>query len=80
MVKYNENTIRETAYYIWQNAGCPVGQDEMFWSMAVEQLSNNCNNSSSCKSSTSSSLKKSSVSAAKKPAASKSSTASKSKK
>ncbi len=64
MVKLNENAIREAAYYIWQNAGCPQGQDEYFWSMAVEQLSNNCK-SSSCKSSAakkSSSAKKSSAS------------------
>ncbi len=33
-----ENAIREAAYYIWQNAGCPQGQDEKFWSMAIEQL------------------------------------------
>ena len=38
MVNYNENAIREAAYYIWQNAGCPQGQDEKFWSMAIEQL------------------------------------------
>ena len=38
MVNYNENAIREAAYYIWQNAGCPQGQDEKFWMMAVEQL------------------------------------------
>ena len=50
MVKYNENAIREAAYYIWQNSGCPSGQDEQIWAMAIEQLSNNCN-SSSCKSS-----------------------------
>lgn len=38
MVNYNENAIREAAYYIWQNAGCPQGQDEKFWAMAIEQL------------------------------------------
>ncbi|MGN0914328.1 MAG: DUF2934 domain-containing protein, partial [Alphaproteobacteria bacterium] len=48
MVKNNENAIREAAYYIWQNAGCPQGQDEVFWSMAVEQICG-CNNKSSCK-------------------------------
>lgn len=48
MVKNNENAIREAAYYIWQNAGCPQGQDEVFWSMAVEQICG-CNNKASCK-------------------------------
>jgi hypothetical protein len=37
MSNCNENAIREAAYYLWQNAGCPAGQDEKFWSMAVEQ-------------------------------------------
>ena len=36
---YNENYVREAAYYNWQNAGCPSGKDEYFWTMAVEQLS-----------------------------------------
>ena len=49
MVKLNENAIREAAYYNWQNAGCPQGQDEYFWSLAVEQLSKSCN--CSCKTS-----------------------------
>lgn len=67
----NEQAIREAAYYIWQNAGCPSGQDEYFWSMAVEQLSGKC-----CKSSC---AKKSSSSCAKKASATKKSTAKKSK-
>ena len=50
---YNEQAIREAAYYIWQNAGCPNGQDEYFWSMAVEQLSNCCKKSSCSKKSAS---------------------------
>ena len=59
MMKNNEKAIQEAAYFIWQNAGCPQGQDEYFWSMAVEQINNlnkSCNNknsSSSCKSSSS---------------------------
>ena len=48
--KLNENSIREAAYYLWQNAGCPNGNDEYFWSKAVEQL----NSKSSCKKSLSS--------------------------
>lgn len=53
MVKFNENAIREAAYYIWQNAGCPQGQDEKFWMMAIEQLNGSkcCSKSSSAKSS-----------------------------
>ncbi len=47
MVKNNEEAIRIAAYYNWQNAGCPNGQDEYFWTMAVEQLSNN-NSKTSC--------------------------------
>lgn len=52
MVKNNENAIKEAAYYLWENAGRPMGQDEYFWSLAVAQFSNNCK-SSSCKSATS---------------------------
>ena len=67
--KLNENAIREAAYYIWQNAGCPNGQEAQHWAMAVEQLSScSCKktsssskkSSSSCASKTSSSTKKSS--------------------
>lgn len=58
--KLNENAIREAAYYIWQNAGCPNGQEAQHWAMAVEQLS-----SCTCKK-TSSSSKKSSSSCASK--------------
>lgn len=49
MANINENAIREAAYYIWQNAGCPSGKDEYFWSMAVEQLSSSAK--APCKSS-----------------------------
>ena len=55
---YNEQAIREAAYYIWQNAGCPNGQDEYFWSMAVEQLSKCCNKSSCAKKSSSKTVSK----------------------
>ncbi len=60
MVKFNENAIREAAYYNWQNAGCPQGQDEKFWMMAVEQLSS-CNSSCSKSSCSKSSSSKSSA-------------------
>lgn len=50
MVNYSENAIKEAAYYIWQNAGCPSGLEAQHWMMAVEQVSCNCS-SNSCKSS-----------------------------
>ena len=67
----NENYIKEAAYYLWQNACFPSGQDEKFWSMAVEQLSS-CSKSSkkssckkTCASSSSSSKKTASKSTSK---------------
>lgn len=51
MIKNIEQAIREAAYYNWQNAGMPQGQDEYFWAMAVEQVSKGNCNKSSCKSS-----------------------------
>ena len=65
MSTYNENYIKEAAYYLWQNAGCPSGQDDKFWSMALEQYSScSCSSTSkkscckkSCSSSSSSSKK-----------------------
>jgi hypothetical protein len=63
MVKYNENAIREAAYYNWQNAGCPMGKDEYFWAMAIEQLNKKC---SSCNSTKKTSTTKKSTSSLKK--------------
>lgn len=82
MIKNNEKAIQEAAYFIWQNAGCPQGQDEYFWSMAVEQISKNCNKSNCSKSSSSckSSSAKKSSSSKKTSAASKSSSVKKSSK
>lgn len=78
---YNENAIREAAYYIWQNAGCPSGMESQHWAMAIEQLYNknskSCNSSSKkCSSSTctktsSASSKKSSSAANKSSSSSK---------
>ncbi|MBR1399020.1 MAG: DUF2934 domain-containing protein [Alphaproteobacteria bacterium] len=48
---YNENYIKEAAYYNWQNAGCPSGKDEYFWNMAISQLyGSSCSCSSTSKS------------------------------
>ena len=68
MIKNNEKAIQEAAYFIWQNAGCPQGQDEYFWSMAVEQINNSCKKS--CASKKSSSCKAVKASASKKSTAS----------
>lgn len=59
---YNENYIKEAAYYNWQNAGCPSGKDEYFWNMAISQLygsacSCSCSSTSKSCSSKSSSAK-----------------------
>lgn len=71
MVKFNENAIREAAYYNWQNAGCPQGKDEYFWSMAVEQLNGKSASSVSCGAKKACAGKSSSTSAAKKKTAAK---------
>lgn len=76
MVKNNENAIREAAYYNWQNAGCPNGQDEYFWAMAVEQFSN-CKSNTCTKASSKKTVSKSSTSCKTKSAACKSTTSSK---
>ncbi|MBO6282169.1 MAG: DUF2934 domain-containing protein [Alphaproteobacteria bacterium] len=84
---YNENYIREAAYYNWQNAGCPSGQDEYFWNQAICQLygsnsSCGCSKSSSSKSCStkSSSCSTKSSSCSSKKSSSSSSSSSKSKK
>lgn len=51
---FNENLIRETAYYNWENAGRPYGQDEKFWNMAIEQIYGSKSAKSCCSSSCSS--------------------------
>ena len=71
MKNYNENYIKEAAYYNWQNAGCPSGQDEYFWNMAINQLYGSSSKSSkacssSAKSCTKSAAKKTTASSKKK--------------
>ena len=39
MQHQNEQIIRETAYYLWLNAGKPEGQPDAFWYQAITKLS-----------------------------------------
>lgn len=39
MNKFNENAIREAAYYIWKNNGCPANTSTQDWNDAINQLS-----------------------------------------
>ena len=73
---FNENLIREAAYYNWQNAGCPFGQDEKFWNMAIEQIYGS-KATKSCCSSSCSAKKTASKTAAKKSTSSSKSKANK---
>ena len=38
MTQFDEKTIRETAYYIWKNNGCPANSSAHDWNAAIEQL------------------------------------------
>lgn len=62
MKNLNENAIREAAYYIWKNNGCPAGTSQQDWNLAIQQLSSNkssslLNNASSLLKTTSSAKK-----------------------
>ncbi len=52
---FNENAIREAAYYIWKNNGCPANTSAQDWNAAINQLSayaslsNNSKTASGCK-------------------------------
>lgn len=35
----NEDAIREAAYYIWKNNGCPANTSVQDWNAAINQLS-----------------------------------------
>lgn len=58
MANLNEKAIREAAYYIWKNAGCPSNTSAQDWNAALNQLSscscskNSSNKTSSCAAST----------------------------
>jgi hypothetical protein len=36
-----EHHIRERAFQLWQNAGCPDGKSDEFWHLAHEQETQN---------------------------------------
>ncbi len=40
MYNYNEDAIREAAYFIWQNNGCPANSSLSDWDAAINQLYN----------------------------------------
>jgi hypothetical protein len=35
----DEQHIRERAYILWEEAGCPEGQADEFWSLAQQEIS-----------------------------------------
>jgi hypothetical protein len=35
----DEQRIRERAYVLWEEAGCPEGQADEFWSLAQQEIS-----------------------------------------
>ena len=73
MYNFNEDAIREAAYYIWKNNGCQQGTALSDWDAAINQLScqaafatkiknsknksANCNNTTNTKKSSSSTKK-----------------------
>lgn len=39
MYNFNEDAIREAAYFIWKNNGCPSNSSLSDWDAAINQLS-----------------------------------------
>lgn len=33
-----EDRVRERAYHLWEQAGCPVGRSTEFWCQAVSEI------------------------------------------
>lgn len=65
----NEDNIRVAAYYIWEQAGRPEGQEKECWIKACEQLfAAGSNNNTCCKKSTKSCKTSATKSATKKTA------------
>ena len=40
MYNFNEDAIREAAYFIWKNNGCPANSSLSDWDAAINQLYN----------------------------------------
>ena len=38
MTKFDEQKIRETAYYIWKDSGCPANSSANDWNAAIDRL------------------------------------------
>ena len=71
MYNFNEDAIREAAYYIWKNNGCKQGTALSDWDAAIHQLScqaafatKKSNKTSSSKKATCSATKKTSANTA----------------
>ena len=73
MYNFNEDAIREAAYYIWKNNGCKQGTALSDWDAAIHQLScqaafatkmKNSNSASSAKKSTNTAKKTASITTA----------------
>ena len=45
-ITLNEIAIREAAYFIWKNNGCPANTSMQDWNAAIQQLTASSNNSS----------------------------------
>ena len=54
-ITLNENAIREAAYFIWKNNGCPANTSLQDWNAAINQLTSLATLNSAAKSISSSS-------------------------
>ena len=66
MYNFNEDAIREAAYYMWEKDGCPCTDGFEYWIKAKEQLSSTCKTSCSKTTSSTSATATSSKSSVKK--------------
>ena len=68
-ITLNENAIREAAYFIWRNNGCPANTSLQDWNAAINQLTSLATLNSAAKSISSSSKTSSSKTLASKASA-----------